>query len=316
MRAGKVGRRFMPVLSLIAMLLAAGGRGITAQAQGMPATKSLPTLTHADQVRRLSPEEAGLGYPVLIRGVITMDAPSPDFIIQDTTAGIYVEGSVSPKYPHILSQLVEVEGVTGPGKFAPVIRETKLRVLGEGSLPKPQLFSLSELANGQQDSQWAQVRGIVRSAAVDRTSWREPALAMRIASEGGEFHVRVPIAHEQDFSSWVDSEVLIEGVCGSLYNTNRQLTGILFYVPRLSFLTVEAPATEVPLSALLRFSPAEGTRHRVRVRGIVGYQQHGKALFLQSQGKGLRVLTEQSTPVEIGDLVEVLGFPAMGTLRR
>jgi signal transduction histidine kinase len=241
-----------------------------------------------------------------------MDAPAPDFIVQDTTAGIYVEGSVSPKYPHVLSQFVEIEGVTGPGKFAPVIRETKLRVLGQGALPKAQLFPFSELANGQQDSQWAQVRGIVRSAAVDRTSWREVALAMRISSGGGEFHVRVPIAREQDFSSWVDSEVLIEGVCGSLYNTNRQLTGILFYVPRLTFVKVEAPAPEVPLSALLRFSPVEGTRHRVRVRGVVGYQQQGKALFLQSQGKGLRVLTQQSTPLELGDLVEVLGFPAMG----
>ena len=135
---------------------------------------------------------------------------------------------------------------------------------------------------------------------------------MRVASEGGEFNVRVPIAHEQDFSSWVDSEVLIEGVCGSLYNANRQLTGILFYVPRLSFIRVEAPATEVPLSELLRFAPAEGSRHRVRVRGVVGYQQEGNALFLQSQGKGLRVLTQQGTPLEIGDLVDVLGFPAMG----
>ncbi len=253
---------------------------------------------------------------MLVRGVITMDAPAPDFIVQDATAGIYVEGSVSPRFPHLLSQLVEVEGVTGPGKFAPVIRETKLRVLGQGVLPWAQLFPFSELADGQHDSQWAQVRGIVRSAAVDRSSWHEPALAMRIASEGGEFNVRVPIAHDQDLSSrvdgWVDSEVLIEGVCGSLYNANRQLTGILFYVPRLSFIKVEAPATEVPLSALLRFSPAEGTRHRVRVRGIVGYQQPGNALFLQSQGKGLRVLTQQATALEIGDLVDVLGFPAMG----
>jgi signal transduction histidine kinase len=259
---------------------------------------------------------------VLVRGVITMDAPAPDFFVQDATAGIYVEGSAAPRFPHLLSQVVEVEGVTGPGKFAPVIRETKLRVLGQGALPKPQLFPFSELANGQHDSQWAQVRGIVRSAAVDRTSWQELTLAMRIASEGGEFNVRVPIGHDQiahdqmardkDLSSWVDSEVLIEGVCGSLYNANRQLTGILFYVPRLSFIKVEAPATEVPLSALLRFSPAEGTRHRVRVRGIVGYQQQGNALFLQSQGKGLRVLTQQNTALEIGDLVDVLGFPAMG----
>jgi signal transduction histidine kinase len=249
---------------------------------------------------------------VLVRGVVTMDAPAPDFFVQDGTAGIYVEGSTSPRYPHLLSQFVEIEGVTGPGKFAPVIRERKFRVLGKAALPKPPLFPFSELANGQHDSQWAQVRGIVRSAAVDRSSWRESVLAMRVASEGGEFNVRVPIPHEQDFSSWVDSEVLIEGVCGSLYNTNRQLTGILFYVPRLSFIRVEAPATEVPLSELLRFAPAEGTRHRVRVRGVVGYQQQGNALFLQSQGKGLRVLTEQGTPLEIGDLVDVLGFPAMG----
>jgi signal transduction histidine kinase len=269
-------------------------------------------LVHAGQIRRLSPEQAALGYPVRVRGVITMDAPTPDFFIQDTTAGIYVEGSVSPNYPHQLGQFVEVEGVTGPGRFAPVIHEQKLQILGKAALPSATLFPFSELANGQQDSQWAQVRGIVRAAAVDRSSWREIALAMRVASEGGEFNVRVPITREQDFSSWVDSEVLIEGVCGSLYNANRQLTGILFYVPRLSFIKVEASVREVPVSELLRFSAGEVSRHRVRVRGIVAYQQHGNAIFLESQGKGLRVLTQQTAPVEIGDLVDVLGFPAMG----
>jgi signal transduction histidine kinase len=276
-----------------------------------PPAKPLPILKHAEQIRRLSPEQAALGYPVRVRGVITMDAPAPDFFIQDATAGIYAEGSVSPKYAHLLGQLVEIEGITGPGKFAPVIREQRLRVLGKGVLPKAQLFPFSELADGRQDSQWARVRGIVRSVGIDRNSWRETTLAMRVASDGSEFNVRVPIARDQAVPSWVDSEVLIEGVCGSLYNANRQLTGILFYVPRLSFMTVEAPASEALLSDLLRFSPGKGVRHRVRVRGVVGYQQLGNALFLVSQGKGLRVLTQQSTPVEIGDLVDVLGFPAM-----
>jgi signal transduction histidine kinase len=156
------------------------------------------------------------------------------------------------------------------------------------------------------------VRGIVRSAEVDRTSWHEPALALRVASEGGEFNVRVPIDHEQNFSSWVDSEILIQGVCGSLYNADRQLTGILFYVPRLNFIRIEAPATEVPVSALLRFSPGMETHHRVRVRGVVEYQHLGSDLFLQIEGKGLRVLTPQATQLAVGDLVDVLGFPAMG----
>ncbi len=274
--------------------------------------KALPLLTHNEQIRRLSPEQAALGYPVRVRGVITMDAPHPDFFVQDSTAGIYVEGNALRNFRHVLGQVVEIEGVTGPGKFAPVIREQKLRELSRGSLPKARLLAFSELADGQQDSQWVQMRGIVRSVAIDRKSWPEMTLAMRIAAAGGEFNLRVPISREQDLSSWVDSNVLVEGVCGSLYNQNRQLTGILFYVPRLSFIKVEAPAREASLTDLLRFSPGPGIRHRVRVRGIVAYQQLGNALFLESQGSGLRVLTQQSTPLDMGDLVEVSGFPTMG----
>lgn len=294
----------------MAAILAVLAFSVGASAQ--TATKPAPVLTRADQIRDLTPEQAALGYPVRVRGVITMDAPAPDFFVQDKTAGIFVEGSTSPKFTHHLGQFVEIEGVTGPGKFAPVIRETRLRVLGQRVLPKATLFPFSQLENGQQDSQWVQVRGIVRSAVVDRTSWREPTLALRVASEGGEFNVRVPIDHEQKFSSWVDSEVLIEGVCGSLYNADRQLTGVLFYVPRLRFIRIEAPAKEVPVSALLRFSPGMETHHRVRVRGVVEYQHLGSDLFLQIQGKGLRVLTPQSTQLAVGDLVDVLGFPAMG----
>jgi len=276
------------------------------------APKQPEILTKVDQVRKLSPEQAAQGYPVRVRGVVTGDVPSPDFFVQDATAGVYVEGNQSHLFPHRLGDLVEIEGITGPGKFAPVIREKKLRVLGKGRLPKAKLYSFSEFSDGQLDSQWAQVRGIVRSVSIDRTSWQEIALAMRVVSGAGEFGVRVPIPREGDFSSWIDREVLIEGVCGSRFNYQRQLSGVLFYVPRLSFIKVDAPAEEVPFSALLRFSPAEGVRHRVRVRGVVTYQQLGSALFLQAQGRGLRVLSPQDTRLEIGDVVDAMGFPVMG----
>src|SRR6478609_5682789 len=79
---------------------------VGAQCQLSSPPKALPALTHVDQIRQLSPEEASLGYPVLVRGVITMDAPAPDFFVQDSTAGIYVEGSVAPKFPHQLGEFV------------------------------------------------------------------------------------------------------------------------------------------------------------------------------------------------------------------
>lgn len=277
-----------------------------------PSMRALPVLTHADQIRRLSPEEAALGYPVKIRGVVTDDVPTPDFFVQDATAGIYVEGSLAPKIAHHWGDLVEVEGVSGPGKFAPVIREQRTRVVGKGILPSTRTYRFSEVSGGQQDSQWTQVRGIVRSVSIDRTSWPETVLAMNIASGGGSFNVRTPITHEQDFSSWIDSEVLIEGVCGSLFNTHRQLIRVLFYVPDLRFIKVEMQAKAVPFSALMRFSPGEGSQHRVRVQGVVTYQQPGQALFLQNGEQGLRVLTQQDGPLAIGDVVDVLGFPAVG----
>jgi signal transduction histidine kinase len=285
----------------------------TSAARAAEPSRALPTLTHASQVRSLSSEQAAQGYPVHIRGVITGDVPSPDLFVQDATAGIYVEGSASPAFPHVLGQMVELEGVTGPGKFAPVVKEKSLRVLGPGTLPRARAYSFTELADGQLDSQWVAVRGIVRSVSIDRTSWRELTLAMHVVSGGGEFTVRVPIPHEQDFSSWIDSEVLLEGVCGSLFNRGRQLIGVLLYVPRLNFIKVETPATDkVPFTSLLRFSPGNGSRHRVRVQGTVTYQQRGSALFLESEGTGLRVLTEQDTVLEMGDVVEVLGFPSTG----
>jgi len=286
--------------------------GVSVSLHAQAPSDALPTITTADEIRKLTPEEAARGYPVRIRGVIICDVPAPDFFVQDATAGIYVEGDAAIRVPHVLKQVVEVVGITGPGKFAPVIREQSTRVLSSGSLPKARLYSFAELADGSRDSQWAQVRGIVRSASIDRSSWKETALALRVASGGGEFNVRVPINGETAINSWIDSEVLIEGVCGTIFNAQRQLVGILFYVPRLSFIKIEAPAPEVPFSALMRFAPGEASRHRVRIRGVVGFQQPGVALFVQNNGHGLRVLTQQDTPLNIGDVVDVIGFPAMG----
>jgi signal transduction histidine kinase len=276
------------------------------------AERTATVLTHAEQIRQLTAEQAAQGYPVRVRGVVTEDVPSPDFFVQDSTAGIYVEGARSSPFVHHFGDLIEVEGVTGPGKFAPVIVEKKSRIIGHATLPKSRIYSFSELADGQLDSQWVRVRGIVRAVSIDRTSWRETTLAMRVASGGGQLIVRVPILTEQDFSNWIDTEVLLEGVCGSLFNAQRQLTAIMLYVPRLSFMTAEMQAPAVPVSSLLRFAPGEGMQHRVRVRGVVGYQERGKAVFLEAEGRGLRVLTTQDAKLNVGDVVDAVGFPATG----
>ncbi|PYX94037.1 MAG: hypothetical protein DMG67_02615 [Acidobacteria bacterium] len=264
---------------------------LSAIAQSPP----LPLLTHVEQVRRLTPDEAARGYPIRIRGV-----------------SIYVEGSHVSVFPHHFGDRVEVEGVTGPGRFAPVVLEHKLRVLGRGRLPKPRLYSWNELANGQHDGQWVQVRGTVLSASIDRKSWRETTLAMTVASGGGSFKIRVPITRELDASAWIDRQVVIEGVCGTLFNFHRQFVGVLLYVPRLSLVQQAERAKEVSFDDLLRYSPDQDVFRRVRVRGVVVHQQPGSSLFLETNGQGLRILSQQEGLLEPGDVVEASGFPAVG----
>src|SRR5437879_6960929 len=108
---------------------------LAAAAWAQTSNRPLPVLTHADQVRQLSPEQAAMGYPVHIRGVVTDDVPAPDFFVQDSSAGVYVEGAQPVHFTHHFGDLMEVEGVTGPGKFAPVVIDSGRGIYVEGAQP-------------------------------------------------------------------------------------------------------------------------------------------------------------------------------------
>ena len=122
----------------------------------------VPVLTHAAQIRQLSPQEVEKAYPVHLRGVVTYyDSVAPNLFVQDSTAGIWVDvaGAANPPKP---GQRIDLEGVVGPG-FTPIVTRAHWTVLGPGAMPRPQAAVFSELATGADDSQWVQIEGIVRS---------------------------------------------------------------------------------------------------------------------------------------------------------
>src|SRR4030095_9665359 len=59
----------------------------------LPAQRpELPVLSRVDQVLELTPQQAKLGYPVHLEGVVTVSERSPRlFYVQDETGGIYVD---------------------------------------------------------------------------------------------------------------------------------------------------------------------------------------------------------------------------------
>ncbi len=260
----------------------------------------------------LTPEQAALGYPVRLEGVITDDVPAPDFFVQDKSAGIYVEGDRQHAFQHHIYDFVELTGVTGPGRFAPVVKEISYRVLRTGApLPTTRIYEFAELANGGMDSQWIQIRGIIRSASIDRITWPETTIALTVDSGGGQLKARIPLSKSGNLAPWIGREALFSGVCGSLFNQERQFIGVLLYVPAIEFVSIETSAEAVPIPELLRFSPQQKDS-RVRVSGVVSYQDPGRFFCIQAGNRGLRVMTQDSTALSVGDQVDVLGWPTLG----
>jgi len=272
-------------------------------------------LTAAAQVRNLTVAEAERHHPVKLRGVVTFydDALFSRFI-QDETAGIYLNETNVPAL--LAGQLVEVEGFTSPGEYAPIIVPGRVRIMGMAELPAPRPVTFDQLASGKEDSQFVEVAGIVRSVLFQESS-RD--YLIELATGGGRLTVyahELPTLPTQDL---VDSTVRIRGVCSSQFNRQRQLFAIRLLVPKAEDVTVEIPAATNPfaiparkISSLFRFAPQGTYGHRVKISGTVTCFQPRSGLYVQDENYGLFAQTKSAAPLGIGERVEVLGFAAPG----
>ncbi|HEV8486816.1 MAG TPA: response regulator [Blastocatellia bacterium] len=296
-------------------------RQTNARATGKVSTSSvaqgsLALLTTVDQIHKLSPEEAKRNYPVHLRCVVTYYEPLWHFaFIQDSTAGIFMDLRAEKGLRIEPGQLVEVDGQSGPGDFAPVLIRPRLRVVGKAPMPTAGHLSLEELFSGMQDSNWVEAEGIVQTIRNDA----EHAL-LGIVSGSRKFKALVPgFASGKLPTHLIDSKVRIRGACGTLFNGKRQLVGIQVFVPGIDYVTVEEPAPVNsfdipvrPINTLLRFTPGESVGHRVRVQGVVTRPRSAGSVYIKDGTSGLQAHTEQDTPLAPGDRVDMIGFAEAG----
>lgn len=324
-------------IRLLRLFLLLGGAGLVSPSPGAPASPpatsnsaqtaggnasapsrdtALPELRTAEQVRRLTTDEAARHYPVRLRGVVTFyDQNLFSRFAQDDTAGIYLGDYANP-VPLPPGQMVEIVGTTSPGEYAPIVTPQTVHVIGTGALPPAKPVSFEELASGREDSQFVELRGIVRSANPDpQTGFR----LIEIATGGGRltaYVTNLPAAQTKDL---VNCTVRARGVCSTQFNRQRQLFYIRLLIPRPEDFVVEksAPADpfDIPaqsIASLLQFTPQGTYGHRVKIAGTVIYQHLGESLFVQDENQGLFVQTKQPVLLKAGDRVEVVGFPAQG----
>jgi PAS domain S-box-containing protein len=273
-------------------------------------------LHTAEQIRRLTPEQAALHYPVKMRGVITVfDQSLYTRFLQDDTAGIYI-GDNTNLPPLKPGQEIQIEGVTYPGEYAPILMPSQIEVVGTNELPAAKPVTYEQLTSGQEDSQFVEVHGVVRAAYFDEQTNHE---LIDIATGGGRLTAYAQGLAPDKLTDIVGSMVRARGVCISLFNRQRQLFRLRLLLPRPQDLVVEGPSAGDPFSlplksigTLQQFTPEGSYGSRVKVVGTVIYRQDDSTLYIEDEKQGVHVQTQQAGPLLIGDRVEVVGFPAKG----
>lgn len=274
------------------------------------------TLTNCAQLRALTPEEARQEHLVKLRAVVTVIGGdlSATIFIQDETGGSFLAGTRNSRGLEPGS-FIEVRGKSYAGLFVPGVRATDIRLVGRRELPLPVPASFDDLLSGRLHYQRVEVAGVVRAVTLATNR-----VTLRLALGARKLDVQVLEPAPAEPPLLVDARVRITGLAAGYINDKRQLVTPQLVLPTLADVRVEtaAPADTfaVPARAvaeLLNFDPAGTPAHRVMVRGVVTHQQRGAALFLRDGDRGVFAQTPQRESVQPGDVVEVAGFPAMGT---
>ena len=278
----------------------------------LPPPPHLPVLFQIAEVRALSADKAGLGYPVRVRGVVTFQDPVENYLfIHDGAQGICITPELNPG-PLPPGEIIEVTGYSHAGLYAPTVVHGKLLRVARGDLPVPHEVNFTEMMTGREDCQWVTVEGIVRDASIyQKQIW------IKLAVNGGIVSAMVPVPESPDsLAHLIDAEIRLRAVCGANVNQRRQIISSRLFVPGMEFITVKAAPPRDPfalpvtqISDLFRFNPDGTPGHRVRLAGVVTFASSSRQFFLRDATSGALIDLASPLPLAAGDLVEVCAFP-------
>lgn len=274
---------------------------------------ALPVMTSIAAIRRMQTDVASRAYPVNVLGVITIVDPQSDhFFIQAGSEGIYVDASDQALGHVPVGSKVRLRGLTWAGGFAPAIIHPRLEILGQTELPPGEIIDPELAPSGVYDSRWVQIEGVARP--LQKTRW---GYSFNLMTSLGPVGVTLVRNTDPDISQKVtDMHVRVRGAFATSFNSERVLTGYRMFVDSPRFIEIldskmtaasgTMPLTEI--SNLLRFSGADQSSRRVRVRGIVTLRS-GDLLYLQDSSGSLRVESTERD-VGVGDVIDAVGYPS------
>jgi signal transduction histidine kinase len=285
-----------------------------------------PLLTRVMEVMELTREAAEQGLPVRLEGVVLLVTPSGSFV-HDGDRSIWVEKATAKDQAIWHDQplpkefgpgsVIQLEGKTVPGGYAPSIRCSSIRLLRRVELPEPRRPSMEILASGSEDCQWIELDGVVQEAV--RSSYSQETMLM-LATGGHSCLLAVQNGAGIRREDLVDARVRVRGVFSARPNLRGQMAGLRLCVSdRNSFEVLKSPPEDpflsprVALGDLLPFRVHEEHGHRKVTRGVVSFVYPGRFFFLQAGNTGIRV-DSVDAQVRPDMEVEVAGFVTLKQL--
>jgi signal transduction histidine kinase len=279
-------------------------------------------LTAVSTIRDLSHEAAAEGLPVKLTGVVVYVGWN-HFVLHDGQAAVFADlyfakakGLWKGALPD-LSQFppgmeIEIEGVTDPGGFSPMVLVTGYRRLGMRAVPEPVRPSLGQLLSSAVDTQWVEVEGVV-CKYVPESKDSGPA-CVTLMLDG----LRCPVMFRHNLgrtpADLVDARVRLRGVVLDITNLRSQIAGLKLHANGDADLEILKPppanpfdAPRVALDRLVPFSPQVDAGHRKVTAGVVSFVVPGRFFCLTDGGAAVRVMSGHED-IRPGDLVEVSGF--------
>jgi hypothetical protein len=279
----------------------------------------LPTLTTTRAAHQLALKEAARAYPVQLLAVVTLydpyiDSRRPALFVSDATGAVFVALARWPAIPLKAGDLVEVTGVSGAGDFAPIVERAEAWVTGKAPLPYAPPVSMTKMLTGAEDGQFVEIEGVVRSILDSGKN-----VFLNVALSDGTLYAATVKQRGADYASMVDAKVRIHGNAAPIFNRRMQMTGSHLLFPDLGAVTIDEPAPArpfasplLPIDRLLRFTAVTPFRHRIHIRGSVTLLWPGRLLCIQEGVHGLCAQTDQTTPLNPGEIIDVIGFPTVG----
>jgi diguanylate cyclase (GGDEF)-like protein/PAS domain S-box-containing protein len=262
----------------------------------------------------ISNAEAIKAYPVEIQGVVTYSDPEWGLLfVHDSTGSTYINVH-GTKFRYPLGSRVRVTGFTDSGDVGPIVAHAKIKILGPGQPPPPELKSLGDLDAGVADSHLVVTEGVLRPC---HETWTR--VCFRIVDGKTQAWAVVPELSGPAAQKLVGAFAHVKGVSGVRLNGENKHRGVIIFVNDLNDIVVEDPTLPAPFSSApmpignLTLTTNQRFVRLTHIRGKVTWVS-ALGFFVQDNSGTIFVESEKPVAVRAGSSVDLAGFPGSGEM--